>query len=191
MKDIYRGELVRLAMESTDDWAKALARWERDTEYHRLADSEPASLWSEKKHKEWIEKRLDRDPNEFFPFSIRTLAEDRLIGEITLSVNWVDSNAWVGIIIGERDCWGKGYGTDAMRVLLAYAFTELNLFRVTLGVHAYNPRAIRSYEKAGFKIEGVMRGETFREGRRTDGLYMGILREEWLAQPGGAAWRSY
>jgi RimJ/RimL family protein N-acetyltransferase len=187
MRDLYRGKLDRLAMESSEDWAKAMTRWQRDTEYHRLADSDPARPWSEKKHKEWIEKRMDRDSGDFFPFSIRTLAEDRLIGEITLSVNWVESNAWVGIIIGERDCWGKGYGTDAMRLVLAYAFMELNLSRVTLGVHAYNPRAIRSYEKAGFKIEGAMRGETLREGRRTDGLYMGILRDEWLAQQGVAA----
>ena len=185
MRDIYRGKLVRLGMESPEDWAKAVACWERDTEYHRLSDSDPARPWSEKKHKEWIEKRMSTEREDFFPFSIRTLAEDRLIGEITIWVNWVESNGWVGIIIGERDCWGKGYGTDAMHLLLAYAFTELNLFRVTLGVFAYNPRAIRSYEKAGFKPEGVMRGEVFREGRRDDGIYMGILRDEWLATQAG------
>jgi RimJ/RimL family protein N-acetyltransferase len=187
MIDIYRGELVRLAMEPPEVLTKAFARWEQDSEYHRLADSEPAQLWSERKHKEWVEKRIDRDPTEFIPFSIRTLAEDRFIGEVTLSPNWVAANAWVGIAIGERDCWGKGYGTDAMRLILQYAFIELNLQRVSLGVHAYNARAVRSYEKAGFCVEGAIRGETLREGRRLDGLYMGVLRQEWLARQAGAA----
>jgi RimJ/RimL family protein N-acetyltransferase len=82
-------------------------------------------------------------------------------------------------VIGEREYWGKGYGTDAMNLLTRYAFMELNLHRVSLGVHSYNTRALRCYEKAGFRTEGAIRGETFREGRRSDDIYMGILRREW------------
>jgi RimJ/RimL family protein N-acetyltransferase len=66
-----------------------------------------------------------------------------------------------------------------MRIILRYAFTELNLHRVSLDTFEYNPRAIRSYEKAGFKIEGRVRQLLNREGRRWDVIYMGILREEW------------
>jgi RimJ/RimL family protein N-acetyltransferase len=91
----------------------------------------------------------------------------------------------VGIAIGERDFWGRGYGTEAMQLVLGYAFLELNLRRVSLALHAYNERALKSYEKAGFKLEGVMRGEVLREGRRTDTLFMGILREEWLQGQAG------
>jgi len=69
-----------------------------------------------------------------------------------------------------------------MRILLRYAFTELNLRRVTLTVFAYNPRAIRSYEKVGFRHEGHLRDFLNREGRRWHELYMGILREEWMEQ---------
>ena len=71
-----------------------------------------------------------------------------------------------------------------MRVILRYAFTELNLHRVSLGLFEYNPRALRSYEKAGFKMEGRMRGTLHREGRRWDDLYMGILRTEWMEKYG-------
>ncbi len=85
----------------------------------------------------------------------------------------------MGIGLGERKYWSKGYGTDAMRIILRYAFTELNLHRVSLDTFEYNPRAIRSYEKAGFKIEGRVRQLLNREGRRWDVIYMGILREEW------------
>jgi RimJ/RimL family protein N-acetyltransferase len=67
-----------------------------------------------------------------------------------------------------------------MNVLLRFAFTEVNLRRVTLSVFEYNPRAIRSYEKAGFRHEGRVRKALNKEGRRWDVLFMGILRDEWM-----------
>ncbi|OGO21610.1 MAG: hypothetical protein A2Y54_10200 [Chloroflexi bacterium RBG_16_51_16] len=93
----------------------------------------------------------------------------------------------IGIAIGDRDRWGKGFGTDAIRLLVQYAFLELNLRRVTLGVNAYNARAIRSYEKVGFVREGVFRGDVKRENQRFDSLMMGLLHEEWLALKDRAA----
>ena len=69
-----------------------------------------------------------------------------------------------------------------MRVVLGFAFTELNLHRVSLNVFAYNPRAIRSYEKAGFQHEGRLRKLICRDGQRTDDVWMGILGEEWFKQ---------
>lgn len=184
MRDLFRGGLVRLASEDPETRAKAEIRWERDTEYHRLADGDPAQLWSEKKMKEWMEKRMQRE--NLHEFSIRSLADDRLIGAVGLFVNWPHRDAWVGIAIGERDFWGRGYGTDAMRLILQYGFTEMNLRRVSLAVHSYNTRARRSYEKAGFRLEGAMRGDQLKEGRRSDSVFMGILHEEWLSINGFA-----
>jgi RimJ/RimL family protein N-acetyltransferase len=185
MKDIYRGSLVRLCNESTDLLAKSMAKWDRDTEQHRLADSDPAQLWSEKKLKDFIEKRAKGNPQSF-RFWIRTLVDDTLIGGVGLWVNsWSHGDAWLGISIGERDYWGRGYGSDAVRLAVQYAFVELNLRRVSLGLHAYNERALKAYEKAGFKMEGRMRGEGLRDGVRFDSLWMGILREEWLASAAG------
>jgi RimJ/RimL family protein N-acetyltransferase len=91
-------------------------------------------------------------------------------------------DAMVAIALGERKFWGNGYGTDAMRVMLRYAFNELNLRRLGLIVFEYNPRAIRSYEKVGFSYEGRVRGAIQRDGKRWDFLYMGILRDEWLVK---------
>jgi RimJ/RimL family protein N-acetyltransferase len=71
-----------------------------------------------------------------------------------------------------------------MNVCLRYAFLELGLERVSLGVFEYNPRAVRSYEKAGFQLEGRTRLDTLRDGKRYDSLWMGILREEWLQKSG-------
>jgi RimJ/RimL family protein N-acetyltransferase len=186
MKDLYRGTLVRLAVESPEVMSKMFVRWDRDTEAHRLADSVPAHLWSEKWMKEFAEKRMEKQSEQAYRFWIRTLAEDKLIGDVGLWVNsWTHGEAWVGIMIGERDFWGKGYGTDAMRLAVQYGFTEMNLRRISLGLHAYNLRALKSYEKVGFKMEGCIRGEGLRDGQRYDGYYMGILREEWLALQGG------
>jgi len=180
MKDIYRGTLVRLCDESPEIMAKAFAKWDRDTEQHRLADSDPAMLLSEKKIKEIVEKRAGNKQSA--PFSSRTLAEDKLIGGVGLWVHsWSHSDAWLGISIGDREYWGKGYGTDAMRLMVQYGFIELNLRRISLGLHAYNERARKSYEKIGFKMEGRTRGDGLRDGVRFDSLWMGILREEWLA----------
>ena len=180
--NLFQGELVRLTAEEPEQAAKSYARWNRDTEYFRLLDMSPAWVPSAKKIKEWIEKDLEKERPSEYLFHIRTLQEDRLIGFTGLfGDQWFHGDCWVGIGIGERDCWSKGYGTDAMRVILRYAFTELNQHRVTLGVFDYNPRAIRSYEKAGFKIEGRERQRLHRDGERADIVIMGVLREEWLA----------
>ena len=86
----------------------------------------------------------------------------------------------MGLSIGERENWDKGYGTEMVNLLLRFAFTEVNLRRVTLTVFEYNPRAVRVYEKVGFRHEGRERKSLNREGRRWDMIFMGILREEWL-----------
>jgi len=181
MRDIYKGNLVRLSAMDAEEAGKAFARWSRDSEFRRLLDSGVSSLASSKAVQTWLEKELEEDSIRQYWFSIRTLDDDQLLGDIDLSVyNWSARDAFVGLGIGEREFWGRGYGTDVMRVLLRYAFTEVNLHRVTLTVFEYNPRAIRSYEKAGFRHEGRMRGALNKEGRRWDILVMGILREEWM-----------
>jgi RimJ/RimL family protein N-acetyltransferase len=179
---LFKGKLVRLGAEEPGVFADAFTRWRRDSEYVRLLDNEPARLWSSKKAKEWLEKDLDKeyDDTSSYLWSIRTQAEDRLIGFVGLwDIRWNHGDTMVGIGIGERDCWGKGYGTEAMRLVVGFAFRELNLRRVTLVVFDYNPRAIRSYEKSGFKVEGRLREAMNRDGQRYDMVYMGILKEEW------------
>ena len=181
--DLFRGELVRLAADDPQKMAEAFSRWQRDSEYWRLMASEPAYTNSIRAVKAWIEKDLEPDPPPFSVFLIRTLKDDRLIGDIGLDAERSGhGDTFVGIGLGERQYWGKGYGTDAMRVILRYAFTERNLHRVSLDVFEYNPRAVRSYEKAGFRHEGRARGVLHRSGRRWDLIFMGILRQEWEAQ---------
>ena len=182
MKDLFRGELVRFTLEEPEASAKTEVRWQRDTEFIRLADSDPSQLSSEKKIKEWFEKQSeDGFKPERYSFSVRTLDGDQYIGSLGMWVDLIHSEAWVGLGIGEREFWSRGYGSDMMRLCQRYVFAELGLQRLSLGLHEYNPRALRSYEKCGFQLEGRTRKDLMREGKRYDSLWMGILREEWLA----------
>jgi RimJ/RimL family protein N-acetyltransferase len=183
---IFQGEQVRLALDNPETLGKAFARWGRDSEYMRLLDGGAGAMFSAKTIQGWIEKDMEKEPKQDFFFAIHTLESDQLLGFVSLfGINWNHGDTWVGIGLGEREHWGKGYGTDAMRVILRYAFSELNLHRVTLGVFEYNPRAIRSYEKAGFVHEGRIRKHLLKDGKRWDVLQMGMLREDWLAQTKG------
>jgi RimJ/RimL family protein N-acetyltransferase len=181
MKDILTSELVKLCAVDPDELSKAYAFWSRDSELLRLFDARSARLHSAKGIKEFIEKALEEDSPANHYFTIRALDDNRLLGDINLDViNWGARDSFVGIGICNREDWGKGYGTDAMNIILRFAFTEINLRRVTLSVFEYNPRAIHSYEKAGFRHEGRVRGALLRDGKRWDIFYMGILYEEWM-----------
>ena len=180
--DLLGGELVRLTAENPEVVAAQLFRWNQDTEWFRFLDTDPPRLFSEKKVKEFQEKALEKDSSNELFFNIRSLEDDRLIGYVGLfDLFKHHGDSLVAIALGERADWGKGYGTDAMRIMLRYAFNELNLRRVGLIVFEYNPRAIRSYEKLGFVHEGRIRGAILREGQRWDWLFMGLLWEVWSA----------
>ena len=178
---LFQGKLVRFVAAEPQLAAGLFAKWMRDSEFVGLLDADPARLLSVDKYKEWFEKDLvEQQKNDELFFLIRTLEEDLTIGLIGLDgIQWVHGDAWVGIGLGEREYWGEGYGTDAMRILQRYAFEELNLHRLSLSVFEYNSRAIRSYEKVGFVIEGRVRQFLNRDGRRYDMIFMGILRDEW------------
>lgn len=176
-ENLFRGRLLRLVAPSEGD-AASLARWSEDAGYLRAVDSDYARPLSA----EEFAFRLSpdqADPNRL-EFHLRTLDKDRLIGFVALhSVEWNNGAAQLAMGIGEPAYRGKGYGTDALQVILRYAFQELNLYRVGLDVIATNTRALHTYEKLGFQREGRVRGAVLRDGQRTDRIYMGILRDEW------------
>jgi len=178
LSDLLRGRLVRLAAQDAERDAATLARWSWDSEFQRLIDSDAARPQTAKFYAADVARRAERENG--FPFNIHTLDGDRLIGFTSIWViNGASGEGRVGIGIGERANWGRGYGTDALQVLLGYAFAELNLARVSLETFAENTRAIRSYQKAGFTLEGVQREWARRDGRRGDVVVMSILQEEY------------
>lgn len=176
---LFSGKLVRLSAEDPKTYAEHFSRWWQDSEYGRLLDMDPGRLFSPKRSQEWLEKELGKERPEMWMFGIRSLAEDRLIGFLDLDATMPHGDAFIGIGLGERSYWGKGYGSEAMRLALGFGFRVLGLRRVSLCVFEYNPRAIRSYEKAGFRHEGTERQVMQRDGQRFDIHFMGVLREEW------------
>jgi RimJ/RimL family protein N-acetyltransferase len=174
--DLLTGKLVRLVALDIEEDPKLLSEWDRDSEFQRLLNSESASRYNPKQVREFLEKEIDT----MHFYLIQRLDDDRKIGLIDLNgIDWVSRNAWVGIGIGEREFWGKGYGTDAMKILLRHAFTILNLQRVSLNVFEFNQRGYASYLKCGFREEGRLPAALMKAGKRCDLIFMSILRSEW------------
>ena len=137
--------------------------------------------FSEIEEEEFVKSSWERrKKGTDFIFGICEKENGQLIGTIGLhKVDWKNRNAELGIAIWKKEYWGRGYGTDAIIALLKYAFHELNLHRVYLRVYNFNKRAIRCYEKAGFKKEGVMREAFWRNGEWHDTILMSILQSEF------------
>jgi len=177
------GKLIRLRGYEKSD-LDAVMKWVNDDEVTDWLGGEvlayPVSSIAEEKFIETAAASSDKSKH----FVIETLAEPRYIGAISFNViDWRNRSAGLGIVIGDKSVWGKGYGTDAMRVLMRLAFDKMNLHRLWLHVHDYNPRAIASYEKCGFKREGILRQEHFAQGKYHDTIVMGILEDEYRALP--------
>lgn len=116
-----------------------------------------------------------------FLFAVERLEDGAFIGTVAaFKTDWKNRHISVGISL-DRAVWGQGCGTDAMKTLVRVIFTEMNLHKVKLSVIAHNPRAIRSYEKVGFQVDGRLRDEIFRAGQYYDLIEMSLLRRDWLA----------
>ena len=158
--------------------APLLQPWMNDAEVTRnLRAYRPFSLRDE----EAFIDRIAKDEHAV-AFGIVLRETDRLIGTTGLhDLQFRNRHAQFGISLGDKNEWGKGYGTEATRLVVRYAFETLNLNRVWLHVYEDNRRGIRCYEKASFKQEGVLRHDIYRDGRYGNTIVMGILRAEWDA----------
>lgn len=115
-------------------------------------------------------------------FIIAHKGTEEYIGQIDLiKIDWVNRVGTLGIVIGTTDYLGKGYGTEAIKLIQEFAFNKLNLHKLDLEVRAYNDRAIKCYKKCGFIEEGRIRENYFIDGKYTDTLFMGILKSEYEA----------
>jgi diamine N-acetyltransferase len=155
-----------------------IQKWANDPEIRRLTGE--VMPMSEAAAAEFLEKvRTDRD-RVWFVIALR--ANDRVIGEAGLLRMF---NPWratdLSIIIGEKDTWSQGHGTEAILLLLDYAFGYLNFHRVSVGVVGFNERALRFYEKVGFKREGILREGYYHDHQYHDFVMMSILEDEYRA----------
>ncbi|HEX2910739.1 MAG TPA: GNAT family protein [Chloroflexia bacterium] len=171
---MIHGNLVTLRAVQPEDllnWVK----WFNDravTEY--LARVYPYSQADAEKY--W--QKTQQNPQEIL-YSIVNSSNGEHIGSINLrNIDWRSRNSELGVLLGAKECWGKGYGRDAVRTMCQFAFKELGLVRVYLYVRADHPSGIRSYSKVGFKQEGIARKQLYRNGVYHDMVLMGLLADE-------------
>lgn len=172
---VVKGPKVYLAPHCVED-AEKYMNWFNDpeinqyakTRFHNTLESEQDFL-----------RKAHNPPTDFF-FAVHKTSDNSLIGACGLHrVNPVHRNAVFGIFIGDKACWGKGFGTETTLLVLHYAFRRINVNRVELEVLTTNKRAIRAYEKAGFQHEGIARAALFDNGQFHDTVRMSILATEF------------
>ena len=113
--------------------------------------------------------------------AIVDIESDIHIGNIKLGpINWISRISPLGIMIGNKDFWGKNYASECIKLVLDYAFRRLNLHKVTLGVVEKNNAAVSVYKKAGFQVEGLAKSQFYLDGEYCNTLYMGMTREEFF-----------
>ena len=182
---LFEGQLTCLAPIDHDHDPEVESQWTHDAEFMRMLYTEPMRPLSPaqvKKRYEAIEKDIDESKN-MFHFTIRARLDDRLLGFSRLDwIEWTNGAGTLKLGIGNRADRGHGFGSEALRLMLRYAFTELNLHRLAATIPEYNPVARHVFAKAGFVEEVRRRQAINRDGQRWDLIHVGILREEWLAR---------
>ncbi|MCL5997534.1 MAG: GNAT family N-acetyltransferase [Chloroflexi bacterium] len=154
----------------------SIRKWANDPDIRCLTGE--VTPMTEKGADEWFEK-ISNDPGRVW-FVIVVQESGKLIGEtglLRMFPAWRTTD--LSIIIGEKEAWRQGYGSEAIHLLLDYAFGYLNFHRVAIGVVGFNQRALRFYEKVGFKREGIQRDGYFFNHRYSDFVMMSILEDEY------------
>jgi len=173
-----RGEKVGLGPIRRED-AVVFIKWLNDPEVTRnLGMLSRAGRITAEDEERWFDRYAhDKDS---VTFGIYELASNRLIGDCGLSgVDYVQRTAEFGILIGAKDCWNKGFGTEATMLTLDYGFNILGLHNIMLTVYAHNLRGLLAYEKAGFKVFGRRREARRVAGEVSDVVYMDVLASEF------------
>lgn len=169
------GQRVRLAPLEKDDLPKAQL-WVNDRELNQLMLRVlPVTRLDQER---WLEE-ITRNPSKVV-FAIKLLESEAHIGNTGFySIDWIHRRAEFWILMGERDHWGKGIGSEVAGLMLQFGFESLNLNRICLNVSSDNQRAISIYEKRNFVREGLFREHCYIEGRYVDVIHMALLKRDY------------
>jgi len=176
--EVLTGQLVTLRRHAPQNVA-AFRRWYADPEIARLARYQQGPMRPEEIDRFFAARVVGSDA---LAMAVHERSTNRLIGTCAFSqLDGDNGSALFHITIGESDAWGRGYGTEATRLMVDHAFGTLGLHRIALFVFEFNERAIRSYRRVGFVVEGRSRESVWRDGRWWDELAMSILESDWRA----------
>lgn len=158
-------------------------KWINDFEVMQFL-GKPYKPIPKEKEKELLQKMLSDDYSVVF--AIETM-DGKHIGVTGLhKISHFDGTATTGTFIGDKNYWSRGYGTEAKMLLLQYAFLVLNLRRINSRVISFNKRSLRCQLKCGYKIEGVMKKEVWKNGRYHNLITLAVFQENWLK-----LWKKY
>jgi len=182
---LYEGQDIRFGPIDHEKDSEIESKWTHDSEFMRMMETAPARPMSAamiRKQYEKLEKQVEESKN-LYHFMIRAKTDDRLIGTASVQrIEWANGNGFLHLGIGGAEDRGKGYGTQALQMLLRFSFAELNLFRVSAMVPEYNETAMALLKKFGFIQEVCRRKALERDGRRWDLYVFGLLNDEWRDQ---------
>jgi RimJ/RimL family protein N-acetyltransferase len=182
---LFEGKLVRLGPIDHDKDPEVESRWTHDISFLRAMDRKvamPLSVAQMKKKYEAIEKDVDESKRLFY-FAIRSKDDNRLLGYARIEgIEWIHGTGNLRLAIGDPAERGKGYGSDALQLVLNFAFREINLYRLSALVGGDNPGAVRFFGRHGFVEEVRRRKAILRDGQSFDLVHLGILRDEWLSK---------
>jgi RimJ/RimL family protein N-acetyltransferase len=184
---LFEGKLIRLGPIDHERDPEVESRWTHDLSLMRSLSRQPAmplSVAQMKKKYEAIEKEAD-ESRRLFHFTIRDKTDDRLMGFIHLDgIEWTHGTCSLKLVIGDPSDRNKGYGSEAMQLMMRFAFNELNLYRISAVVGEDNPGAVKFFLRHGFIEEVRRRKSLLRDGQTWDLLHLGLLQEEWQASVG-------
>jgi RimJ/RimL family protein N-acetyltransferase len=179
---LFKGSQIYLGPIDFEKDPEVESRWTRSAAYLRTLSQKPAypeSPAAIKKRYEKMEKEAEENHNDFY-MAIRANEDQRLLGFLRIFwIEWPHGSGFLKMAIGDEDDRGRGFGSEALRLGLNYAFEELNLFRLSLVVGEDNPRAVQFFKKFGFVEEVRRRQAILRDGKVFDLLHLGLLKEEW------------
>jgi RimJ/RimL family protein N-acetyltransferase len=174
--EVLAGRLVTLRRHAPENVA-AFRRWYADPEIARLARYQQAPMRPDEIDRFFAARVVGPDA---LAMAVHERSTERLIGTCAFSqLDGDNGSALFHITIGESDAWGRGYGTEATRLMVDHAFGTLGLHRIALFVFEFNERAIRAYRRVGFIVEGRSRESVWRDGRWWDELAMSVLESDW------------
>jgi len=174
---LMTGEKVYLRPLGRDDLNETYLGWLNDPEVTRYLEARLSS-YNKSKLEDYYD-HFEGAPDIRF-LAVVEKNSNLHIGNVKLEpINWVHRTTVFGILIGDKSKWGKGYGTEATRLAVEYAFEHLNLRKVSLGVVTTNIAAVKTYEKLGFVTEGTKRQEVLMCGKLEDVFWMGLLKNEY------------
>jgi RimJ/RimL family protein N-acetyltransferase len=177
---MLRGERVVLRGKRREDMPVQFEH-DNDLEVLLVADDGPPVPWPLERLYRSFDRQAEEHDDSHTWFVIEV--EGKVIGRCGLSrFHLTDRTCFLGIVIGEKEYWGRGYGREAIRLLLDYAFRYRNMRKVYLSTGSHNERALRCYRACGFVEEGRLRQQQWCAGEYIDVVYMGLLREEWQAR---------